>query len=231
MNRLTGQPETPLNSFNLAFIEELYVNYLRDPSSVPPDWRRYFEQFVQDDGNGETRLRPSFRPTSFFNPAGRAGAIRADDAQFAKLQNRVDLLTRNFRVRGHLIAHLDPLDRSRPHLPELDPKFYGFTEADMERRFSSETLHRDGALTLRETLSCLRNTYCRSIGVQFMHIDDLSIRRWLQQRMEGTENRLKLSRDQQIRILTRLTDAVIFEEFIRKNSSAPKAFRWKAVRA
>jgi 2-oxoglutarate dehydrogenase E1 component len=224
MNRLTSQPEIPLNSFNLAFIEELYVSYLRDPSSVPPDWRRYFEQFSQDDSIDETRLGPSFRPTSFFNPAGRADGVRPGDAQLAKLQNRVDLLIRNFRVRGHLIARLDPLDRPRPHLPELDPKFYGFTEADMERRFSSETLHRDGPLTLREILDCLRNTYCRSIGVQFMHIDDLSTRRWLQERMEGTENRLKLGRDEQIRILTRLTDAVIFEEFIRKKFIGAKSF-------
>ena len=94
----------------------------------------------------------------------------------------------------------------------------------MERRFSSETLHRDGPLTLREILDCLRNTYCRSIGVQFMHIDDLSTRRWLQERMEGTENRLKLGRDEQIRILTRLTDAVIFEEFIRKKFIGAKSF-------
>jgi 2-oxoglutarate dehydrogenase E1 component len=224
MNRLTSQPETPLNSFNLAFIEELYVSYLRDPSSVPPDWRRYFEQFSQDDSIDETRLGPSFRPISFFNPAGRADGVRPGDAQLAKLQNRVDLLIRNFRVRGHLIARLDPLDRPRPHLPELDPKFYGFTEADMERRFSSETLHRDEPLTLREILDCLRNTYCRSIGVQFMHIDDLSTRRWLQERMEGTENRLKLGRDEQIRILTRLTDAVIFEEFIRKKFIGAKSF-------
>ena len=224
MNRLTSQPETPLNSFNLAFIEELYVNYLRDPSSVPPDWRRYFEQFLQDDGIDVTRLGPSFSPTSFFNLTDRGGAIRADDAKLVKLQNRVDLLIRNFRVRGHLIAHLDPLDRPRPHLPELDPEFYGFTEADMERRFSSETLHRDGALTLREILSCLRNTYCRSIGVQFMHIDDLAVRRWLQERMEGTESRPKLSRDEQIRILTRLTDAVTFEEFIRKKFIGAKSF-------
>ena len=223
MNRFTTQPETPLNSLNLTFIEELYVNYLRDPSSVPPDWRRYFEKFSQNDGNDAIRLGPSFRPKSFFNPAERLNAV-GPEANLAKLQNRVDLLVRNFRVRGHLIAHLDPLDRPRPHLPELDPQFYGFTEADMERRFSAETLHRDGTLTLREILDRVRNTYCRSIGVQFMHIDDLSVRRWLQERMEGTENRIKLSRDEQIRILTRLTDAVIFEEFIRKKFIGAKSF-------
>jgi 2-oxoglutarate dehydrogenase E1 component len=224
MNRLTSQPETPLNSFNLAFIEELYVNYLRDPLSVPADWRRYFEQFLQDDGIDETRLGPSFRPAGLFNPADPGGAVRTDDAKLAQLQNRVGLLIRNFRVRGHLIARIDPLDRPRAHLPELDPEFYGFSEADMERRFSSETLHSDGPLTLREILNRVRNTYCRSIGVQFMHIDDLDVRRWLQQGMEGTENRLKLSREEQIRILTRLTDAVIFEEFIRKKFIGAKSF-------
>ena len=69
---------------------------------------------------------------------------------------------------------------------------------------------------LREIIDRLRSTYCGSISAQFMSIDDLAVREWLQRRMEDTENRLKLSRDEQIRILTRLTDAVIFEEFIRR---------------
>ena len=77
----------------------------------------------------------------------------------------------------------------RPHLPELDPEYYGFTEADMDRPFSTATIRGPDVLTLRDILERLRNTYCRSIGVQFMHIDDLSVRQWLQDRMEGTENR------------------------------------------
>ena len=210
---------------SLTLVEGLYAAYLRDPLSVPPDWRQYFEQISQGDAAiVRTQLGPSFRAASLFSPPARDGASGRDEVKLATLQNRVDLLIRNYRVRGHLIAHLDPLDRPRPHLPELEPKFYGFTEADMERRFSSETLHRQGPLTLREILKCLRNTYCRSIGVQFMHIDDLSERKWLQERMEGTENRLKLSREEQIRILTRLTDAVIFEEFIRKKFIGAKTF-------
>ena len=70
----------------------------------------------------------------------------------------------------------------------------------------------------------LRNTYCGSISAQFMHIDDLEVREWLQRRMEESQNRLKLSRDEQIRILTRLTDAVIFEEFIRRKFVGAKSF-------
>jgi 2-oxoglutarate dehydrogenase E1 component len=225
MNHPTNQAETLLNSLNLAFVEELYVDYLRDPLSVPPDWRHYFEQFSQGDvSSGTIRLGPSFRTSSIFNPPSRNGARDMGAAEVAALQDRVDELIRDYRVRGHMIARIDPLGLPRPNPPELDPKFYGFTEADMDRRFSCETIQCDGPLKLREMLERLRNTYCRSIGAQFMHIDELSVRKWLQERMEGTENRLKLSREEQIRILTRLTDAVIFEEFIRKKFIGAKTF-------
>jgi 2-oxoglutarate dehydrogenase complex dehydrogenase (E1) component-like enzyme len=107
-----------------------------------------------------------------------------------------------------MIAEIDPLGMPRPCPPELQPSFYGLTEDDFERRFSCETVHPAGPLTLREIIGRLRNTYCRSIGVEYMHIHDLSVRRWLQRRMEPVENRTELSREEQIRILTRLTDAV-----------------------
>ena len=70
----------------------------------------------------------------------------------------------------------------------------------------------------------LRNTYCRSIGVQFMHIDSLSVREWLQDRMERTANRLKLAREEQVRILSKLSDAIVFEEFIQKKFIGAKSF-------
>jgi len=88
----------------------------------------------------------------------------------------------------------------------------------------AETFQYEGSLTLGRLLERLRNTYCRSIGVQYMHIDDLSVRRWLQRRMESTENRLQLTREEQLRILTKLTDAVTFEEFIRKKFVGAKSF-------
>ena len=94
----------------------------------------------------------------------------------------------------------------------------------MDRRFACETIRAEGTVSLGEIIDRLRNTYCRSIGVQFMHIDDIFVREWLQQRMESTGNRLNLSRSEQLRILTRLTDAVIFEEFIRKKFIGAKSF-------
>ncbi len=219
--------ETKLpNSVSLGFVEALYVDYLRDPESVPPDWRHYFQSL--SEGNGFSKgqsLTPEFRPWSIFDnprPGGNGRAI--EDATGAILQERVDQLIRNYRVRGHMAAELDPLDIPRAAPPELDLEFYGFTDEDLDRRFSCESMCGGDTLPLRDIVDRLRNTYCRSIGVQFMHIDDSFVRHWLQERMESTGNRLNLSREEQIRIFTRLTDAVIFEEFIRKKFIGAKSF-------
>ncbi len=143
---------------------------------------------------------------------------------FTRKQEYVDLLIRNYRVRGHLIAKVDPLGIPRPMPPELEPQFWGLSDADFDRRFSTYSMAGANAQTLREVLQRLRNTYCGAISAQFMHIDDLDVRVWLQTKMEDSQNRLKLSRDEQIRILTRLTDAVIFEEFIRRKFVGAKSF-------
>jgi len=147
-----------------------------------------------------------------------------EEATSAVLQERIDQLIRNYRVRGHMAAQLDPLGIPRATPPELDLDFYSLTEADKDRSFACEAMCGGGTLTLREILDRLRQTYCRTIGVQFMHIDDSFVRDWLQQRMESSGNRLNVSRTEQIRILTRLTDAVIFEEFIRKKFIGAKSF-------
>ncbi len=211
-----------MDSQSLAFVESLYADYLRDPASVPPDWRSFFDQMDRGGAPARWRPGPSFPPFSVFNPpAGRNGRPAVE---VAVLQDRLDQLVRNYRVRGHIIARFDPLGLPRPQPPELDLAFYGFTEADLDREFSIRTRTGSEMRTLASILQGLRNTYCRSIGVQFMHIDDLRIRHWLQDRMESSQNRIRLSRSEQIRILTRLTDAVIFEEFIQKKFAGAKSF-------
>jgi 2-oxoglutarate dehydrogenase E1 component len=221
-----GAPQLPGPS-NLTFVEGLYENYIRDPSSVPADWQRYFSEL----GDGELRFpkprfAPSFKPSSIFNtPTGLESRLQpAFSPGSAAIQDRIYLLIRLYRVRGHRIAQVDPLGLPQPVPPELKPEFFGFSEKDMDLPVQSETFQYDGPLTLGTLLERLRNTYCRSIGVQYMHIDDLSVRRWLQRRMEMTENRTQLTRDEQLRILTRLTDAVTFEEFIRKKFVGAKSF-------
>jgi 2-oxoglutarate dehydrogenase E1 component len=177
------------------------------------------------------KLAPSFEPQSLFHcrhigeseGGSTPGASEPAKTDLA-LQFRVDQLVRNHRVRGHMVAQLDPLSRPKPYPPEIEPEFYGLTEADMDRQLAYEWQGGERDTTLREIVEHLRRTYCRYIGVQFMHIDDLGVREWLQRRMEETENRTALSRKEQIRILTRLTDAVIFEEFIRKKFVGAKSF-------
>jgi 2-oxoglutarate dehydrogenase E1 component len=140
-------------------------------------------------------------------------------------QDRVDQLIRAYRVRGHLLANLDPLgfDQAQANA-ELNPSYYGFDEDDLEMVFSSSTIPGRSTMTLREILQHLQNTYCRSIGVQFMHIDDLQVKMWLQNKMESTQNTRRLSREEQIRILTKLTDAEAFEQFIHKKFIGAKRF-------
>src|SRR5688572_23160349 len=156
------------SSQSLSFVEGLYQDFVRDPNSVSPDWRRYFQGL--SEGNGFTRnqlLIPTFKAWSVFNPPSQGGnGAGVEEATDAILQERVDQLIRNYRVRGHMIARVDPLNQPRATPPELDPEFYGLTEADMGRRFACESMHSDGTLSLREILERLRSTYCRSIGVQ-----------------------------------------------------------------
>ncbi len=203
----------------------------------------------------DARLGPSFSPASIFNPGGGArlaqngysngaangsasgtaakesipknGARReAATTELKSRQEAVTQLIRNYRVRGHLTADLDPLGfTTPPPVPELTPEFYGFTNADMERVYACDrSLEPSGMLPLKEIIARLKNTYGRTIGVQFTHIDDVEGRKWLQDRMESTQNRLELSRKEQIRILTRLSDAVTFEEFIRVKFTGAKSF-------
>ena len=134
----------------------------------------------------------------------------------SRIQDRVNNLVREYRVRGHLIANLDPLGLQRSETPELSPEVYGLSEEDLNRPYDSTAAENVMGGTIEAILTRLKNTYCRSIGVQFMHINRRSIRDWLQRRMESTENRLELPHELQRRIYARLADASIFEEFVRR---------------
>src|ERR687887_143435 len=123
------------NSVSLEFLESIYEDFLRDPESVPPDWRNYFQNL--SGGNGASRsqsLAPEFKPWSIFDPPSAGNGADVEEATTAVLQERIDQLIRNYRVRGHMAAQLDPLGIARAKPPELDPEYYGLTDADMDRR-------------------------------------------------------------------------------------------------
>jgi len=220
--------ELPFDSHSLSFVEDLYRDYVQDPSSVSEDWRKFFASVAGRDGHflRDPQFGPSFKPQSLFHATAGANGNGAAQSHVSAgvLQERVDQLVRAYRVRGHRLARVDPLGEPPTMLPELDPEFHGLGPAELDRTFSTRSLGGADEATLREILKHLRNTYCRFIGVQFMHIDDLAVRGWLQERVESTENRIQLSRQEQLRILTCLTDAVMFEEFIQKRYLGAKSF-------
>ena len=218
---------TDLGTQSLSFIEELYEQYQRDPAAVPEQWRGYFEQL-----DGKEGRRPGDGPRFLIGrdqlrqPDGPGGASCAQCGRtfaMSTLQYRVTEMVRDYRVRGHRIASVNPLAQPAATLPELEPSYYGFVEADLDLEFPAGSLS-SKPLALRELMRRLRGTYCGSIGVQFMHIDELAEREWLQERMESSQNRIRLSREQQVRVLTRLTDAVTFERFVQTKFVGAKSF-------
>ncbi len=207
-----------VNNENLAFVEQLYQRYLEEPEAIESEWREFFAGWNGGDGSG-----PSFRPRSLYNAGGGNGQATHEGVADALKQERVDQLIRAYRVRGHRIADLDPLGRTAESFPELELSHYGLDRSDLKLRFSAACMGL-GVITLEEILSILRNTYCQHIGVQYMHIDDPEPKFWLQDKMESTQNTWQMGREQQLRILTRLTDAAIFEEFLAKKYVGMKRF-------
>jgi 2-oxoglutarate dehydrogenase E1 component len=202
-------------------MEQFYADYRHNPKSVPADWGEYFSTYGTGNG-GTVQLQPSFkRPGQNGSHPTKTAVL---DPLAASLNERVNQLIHNHRVRGHIIARVDPLGSVRICPPELEPSFYGFSESELSLLVNSPAFAVDGPLTVQEVFQHLRDTYCRSIGVQYMHIDNSAVRQWLQHRMERSRNRLAIAREQQLRILTRLTDAVVFEQFLRTKFLGAKTF-------
>ncbi len=138
-------------------------------------------------------------------------------------QVRVHTLINMYRVRGHLIAHLDPLDADPPHIhPELDPATYGLTIWDLPRRFIADGLAGRDVATLDEILHILRDAYCRTLGIEYMHIQDPEQKVWIQQHIEGLPS--TISSDEQRHVLDRLNAAEAFERFLHTRYVGQKRF-------
>ncbi len=205
---------------NTGFVEELYAQYQENPENVDASWRSFFEKRQADVGSA-TGVYPK-------NGAARAvtSAVEAktpvtptNQELMAKVvtRARVVQLINAYRVRGHLFAHVDPLG-VQPSAPlELELGNFELHESDLDKQFPTVDLAgTPPTLSLREIIQHLEETYCRAIGVEFTHVEEPAQRHWLRERMESTRNRLALDRDKQLRILTKLSDAEIFEQFIHR---------------
>lgn len=225
-----SEPEpNSLNCQSLAYLEDLYSKYIERKESVSKEWREYFDRLSSEGGNGYHRFNgPTFTPRGFFTAYANGGSatdyVGGASTRRPNLQLRIDKLVRAYRVRGHLIAQLDPLGLPRAEVPELSLEFHDIHESELDQRVADDTVYGPKKQTVEKVLKRLRNTYCRYIGVQFMHIDDYEVKDWLTERMERTQNRRKVDGAAQRRILRKLTDAVMFEEFIQKKFVGAKSF-------
>ena len=141
--------EAAPNSLSLGFLEQLYASYLRDPTSVSADWRRYFRQ-MGNGGGGAPRFGPSFRPASVFNPPPRGGEATAGvrELEMALLQDRVDQLVRAYRVRGHMVANIDPLGHAAAASARARSRVLRLHRSRHGPPFSTDTIHGPDVLTL-----------------------------------------------------------------------------------
>jgi 2-oxoglutarate dehydrogenase E1 component len=139
-------------------------------------------------------------------------------------QTKVLQLIHNYRVRGHLVADLDPLDRTRAPHRDLDPATYGLTLWDLDREFLTGGLSGEDKATLREVLDTLRETYCGTIGVEYMYIADPERKEWLQRRMESSRNYPALDAGTRKRVLEKIVAAESFERFLHAKYVGHKRF-------
>ena len=221
---MSSEPQAPEVSApsvpNLAFVEDLYYAWLKDPGSVGEEWRRYFESLPSVPGAtpGPDAFPPR-RPDGHLGLARRRGQAGVDsDAAF---QARVDRLVAAYREYGHLRADLDPL-----HLTQRAERFslatFDLSPADLERRCADP----EGrpAATLRELVERLEETYCRTLGVEVAHMHDADLRGWLEQRMERTRNRCPLPPDARRRLLEKVVEAETLEQFLATRFLGAKRF-------
>lgn len=180
------------------FIEFLYLRWRDDPLAVSPQWQAFFAGYEL------------------------AAGIPAS-SELAAGQSAVDSLIYRYRDLGHLLACTDPLSPCKLEHPLLALVHYDLDESDLERTFHPRRFLKKEA-TLREILETLQETYCRSVGVEFMHIQDPAVRTWLMERMEPVRNRPAFSREEKLRILCSLQEAALFEEFLHRKFLGQKRF-------
>jgi 2-oxoglutarate dehydrogenase E1 component len=186
---------------NADYVDQLYQQWLEDPPSVSRDWQIFFQGFRLADVP--------------------ATAVVSDDSY---LQSKVASLIFAYRSSGHLIAQLDPLGNNLTKHPHLALEAFDLGEEHLDTVFDTGHLGGPQKAKLREIIAILKETYCRTVGAEYIHIQDREIRRWLQARMEPGRNRPNFSRERKLEILKLLIDAESFELFLQQRYPGQKRF-------
>ncbi len=196
-----------LGNSEVSGIEELYKKYTSDPSSVDPSWRQFFEGFEFAQAHFPQDVALGERETVLFKN------------EF----NVIDLIN-GYRERGHLFTQTNPVRTRRKYSPTLDPENFGLGSGDQKTTFQAGNEIGIGPATLERIIANLQQTYCQSIGVEYMYIRTPEIVEWLRHRMESSRNTPVFDAEKKIRILEKLTEAVGFEQFLRKRFPGQKRF-------
>ncbi len=215
---------------NIPYVEELYETYLSNPAGVEPAWRDYFDKLAILPGVGAYN-GPDVAHTPVitgFAQRAKEGTLHAvpRGSAVAEKQTKVLQLINAYRTLGNRWAQLDPLKRqSRPEVAELDPSFYGFTEADLSTSFRTGSFDMGvEEATLREILEALRLRYCGHIGAEYMYIADVAQKRWIQARYEPARNAQRYSDADKKRFLASITAAETLERYLHTRFVGQKRF-------
>ncbi len=235
-NNITLKKTSFLSGINSEFINQFYSDYLADPKSLPDGWKKFFdglsedEKIVLKDLNGpswspEKKIKNKI-PFSLNEKEEKSSDLNLESIkQATKDSVRAIMLIRAYRIRGHLIANLDPLAlQKKEEHPELRPESYGFTKKDYQRK-----IFLDGVLglqyaNLNQILKILKKTYCSTIGYEFMHMGDPDEKAWIRNRIEGPEKDISFTVNGKKAILNKIVQAEGFEKYLHIKFVGTKRF-------
>ena len=224
-----------LNSANAPYVAELYFKYTQNPKSIDESWKSFFSSLNEDElsiisdfGGPEWKKRDTnvIDDISFDKVVRSSSAVDFNSFKTSTLDSiRALRLIRAYRINGHLIANLDPLNlHKKNYHPELDYKSYGFSENDLDREiFIDGSLGLETA-TLNEIIQILNKTYASSIGVEFLHIQSVEQKQWVQERIEEVHNKTNFTTQGKKAIFQRLVESELFEQYLDKKFLGTKRY-------
>jgi len=244
-----------LQGHNAEYIEQLQARFARDPNAVDASWQQFFRELGENsetataEAAGPSWARMDWPPTpnddltAALDGQWPADATAAGDKIKAKAAEkgisvsddqikravldsiRAIMIIRAYRIRGHLVADLDPLGmRDKTPHPELDPKSYGFTDADMDRPIFIDNVLGLETASMREIIELVQRTYCGTFALQYMHISNPEEAGWLKERIEGYGSEIQFTREGRKAILNKLVEAEGFEKFLHVKYMGVKRF-------
>ena len=228
-----------LTKSNSAFLEQMYLKYINKDLDLPSSWKNYFDDLGDELDLVVNEIKgPSWapikkqiniveeKPKKEVHSNGSVKNVISEN----NLQNNIDSikaveLIRAYRLRGHLLAKLDPLGlKKTEYLEELHPEYYGFKKSDYKREIFLNDVTNKKYSNISEILTFLNKTYCGSIGYEYMHISNPEERIWLRRRIEEDENEIKFTKNGKEAILNKLIQAEGFEKFLATKYVGTKRF-------